>query len=165
MNPLSTPYSLFLFTALRFPMTRAGFWAGDRHTLKNETRKLPPFQTQRAQREATRWWARIWSALNLAVSVRRKRAFRACDRLIREFSVYRLGRRTVAGRCCSPAWWWMTASPRGCTPSPWKLNTWTHSPPLLKRKGMESVSTTWDTHVNRHWNFVFCMRKPSSPHL
>lgn len=46
-------------------------------------------------------------------------------------------RRTAAGRCYSPVWWWMTASPRGCTPSPWKLNTWTHSPPLLERKGRD----------------------------
>lgn len=40
-------------------------------------------------------------------------------------------RRTAAGRCCNPMWWWTTASPHGCTRSPWKRNTWTHSPPLL----------------------------------
>lgn len=49
--------------------------------------------------------------------------------------VYLQVRRTAAGRCCSPVWWWMTASPRGYTLSPWKRNTWTHSPPLLERKG------------------------------
>lgn len=47
-------------------------------------------------------------------------------------------RRTAAGRCCSPAWWWTTASPHGCTRSPWKRNTWTRSPPLLERR-MENV--------------------------
>lgn len=41
-------------------------------------------------------------------------------------------RRTAAGRCCSLMWWWTTASQHGCTRSPWKRNTWTHSPPLLE---------------------------------
>lgn len=48
-------------------------------------------------------------------------------------------RRTAGGRCCSPEWWWRTASPRGCTPCHGKSNTWTRLPPLLDRKGDAQV--------------------------
>lgn len=57
--------------------------------------------------------------------------------------VYLRVRRTAAGRCCSPVWWWTTASPRGCTRSPWKRNTWTHSRPLLRKKGRK-VERVWE---------------------
>lgn len=61
-------------------------------------------------------------------------------------------RRTAAGRCCSLTWWWTTASQHGCTRSPWKQNTWTHSPPLLERQiknvGWEWVRKTQNMCVN-----------------